>query len=254
MSNTFDRLLSDGYWYHTFEINGITTPGVYDFRKVIKSINFPSMQGKTVLDVGCSDGFFSSYFEAMGAHKVVGLDINKYDGSKAIDNLERYDEIYKKKYARIYDYDFLKEDYESLGLQDNNKFNVVKSLLNLKMVYLEGSVYDLSGCGRFDIVFCGSLIEHLRDPITAIEQLKSVANDYVIIDLSSCMHQVFDVPRVNFMRYSGGGGSFYNFSAYAFKRLLENMGFAEVVVKNRYKILDKNTRRITRHAVFVCKV
>lgn len=96
MSNTFDRLLSDGYWYHTFEINGITTPGVYDFRKVIKSINFPSMQGKTVLDVGCSDGFFSSYFEAMGAHKVVGLDINKYDGSKAIDNLERYDEIYKK--------------------------------------------------------------------------------------------------------------------------------------------------------------
>ena len=39
------------------------------------------------------------------------------------------------------------------------------------MKFENGSIYDLFPFGQYDFVFCGSLFEHLRDPITAFEQL-----------------------------------------------------------------------------------
>ena len=47
------------------------------------------MDSLDVLDVGCSDGFFSKYFlDNLNANYVLGLDINKYDGSVAFDVLK----------------------------------------------------------------------------------------------------------------------------------------------------------------------
>ena len=46
------------------------------------------MNNLNVLDVGCSDGFFSQFFlKELGAKHVTGIDFNNYDGSVAFDVL-----------------------------------------------------------------------------------------------------------------------------------------------------------------------
>jgi SAM-dependent methyltransferase len=212
-------LLERGNWYHTFEVCGIKTPGTYDYTDVLPTIEIPNIKGKTILDVGCSDGFFSMYFERHGA-RVKGLDSNAYDGKTAIENLLSYDAIFQKKYSNNSDYKRFESIYSTLGLANSNKFNLIKNIFDLDMEFIQGSCYDLNKIERHDVVFCGSLIEHLRDPVTAIEQMYLNAREFVIIDLSSVMPKIFNIPRLNLMRYTAGGGSFYkslsksNWSAY----------------------------------------
>ena len=75
-----NKILQLGTWYHTFEINNIKTKGTYDYTSLINELSFPKLDNMKVLDVGCSDGFFSRHFmEELGADYVLGVDINKYD-------------------------------------------------------------------------------------------------------------------------------------------------------------------------------
>ncbi len=45
------------------------------------------------------------------------------------------------------------------------------------------SVYDLDAerVGRFDLVFCGALLEHLRDPVTALERMRDVCDGELLL-------------------------------------------------------------------------
>lgn len=62
-------------WYHTIELTpDFTTKGIYDWRPYWDKFAFGDLRGKTVLDVGAGDGFFSFEFERRGA-KVTALDI-----------------------------------------------------------------------------------------------------------------------------------------------------------------------------------
>ena len=62
-------------------------------------------------------------------------------------------------------------EYKELGLENSNKYLFIKKVLGLNIDFEYGSIYNLSKFDNFDVTFCGSLLEHLRDPITAIEQL-----------------------------------------------------------------------------------
>ena len=87
------------------------------------------MSFQNVLDVGCSDGFFSKYFiENLNASKVTGLDINKYDGSIAFEVLKNYEEDFDLNTITIMT-ELLKESYENLGLVDANKFLLIKKYM-----------------------------------------------------------------------------------------------------------------------------
>ena len=75
-----------------FHMKILSTTGTFDYRSLINTLNLPSMDSLDVLDVGCSDGFFSKYFlDNLNANYVLGLDINKYDGSVAFDVLKSYE-------------------------------------------------------------------------------------------------------------------------------------------------------------------
>src|SRR4051812_14133987 len=60
-------------WYHAIDLgHGVVTPGTrgWDF----ESLQVPSLEGKTVLDIGAWDGYFSFEAERGGAARVVALD------------------------------------------------------------------------------------------------------------------------------------------------------------------------------------
>lgn len=66
-------------WWHTIELPfGLTTPGVIDYRNVVDKWGLPSdLTGKTVLDIGCWDGFWSFEAEKRGpsacSPSIIGL-------------------------------------------------------------------------------------------------------------------------------------------------------------------------------------
>ena len=73
-------------WYHSFNFNGIpnsntrTTPS----EQLWITQNLPeSFQGKSVIDVGCADGFFGFYAAKNNARKVVCGDFMMFEGFKS---------------------------------------------------------------------------------------------------------------------------------------------------------------------------
>ncbi len=150
-------------WYHTLELApGVVTPGWYDLRTVAAQVLPASLDGLRCLDVGTFDGFWAFEMERRGASEVVAVDI--------VD-------------PRAWDWPVTAGDDLVQILEDRKQggrgFDIAAEALGSTVQYLECSVYDLDPeeRGRFDFVFMGSLLLHLRDPIRALERLRAVCED-----------------------------------------------------------------------------
>jgi len=209
------------------------------------------MNSLNVLDVGCSDGFFSKYFlEHLQAKHVLGLDINKYDGSVAFDVLKSYESNFQEKYDDHNDFYKLEKEYSELNLNTPNKYLLIRKLYELNMDFKEGSIYELGNYGNFDVTFCGSLLEHLRDPITAVEQLYLATTKYCIIDVSNTFNTKLNRNKA-FIEYTNSGGNFFKYSNQAIMSMMKNIGFKNVSNLANYKIeIEKYGYKIP-HGVFI---
>ena len=69
-------------WYHTIDLgDGVVTRGVDDTAFRLRRIDLPvSLDGRTVLDIGAWDGFFSFEAERRGASRVVAADHYSWHG------------------------------------------------------------------------------------------------------------------------------------------------------------------------------
>jgi tRNA (mo5U34)-methyltransferase len=162
------------YWYHCIRLGDYITDGDYDMDKVLHHYRIPQdLHGKKVLDVGRASGYFSFLMEERGA-EVVATDLPSYlnwdfvGGDTTVEERSNLigSEAQFTKHHILGAFDFAHQF----------KMSQVKS----KLI----NVYDLSPeavGGRFDLVFCGSLLSHLRDPILALERLYSVTGDQLIL-------------------------------------------------------------------------
>ena len=153
-------------WYHTMELApGVVTPGWFDLRPVIDLLPWPDVRGKRCLDVGPWDGFLAFELERRGAAAVVAADIGHHrDWDWPVRTRERGPEAM----AAI-----------AGGGELGRGFEIAREALGSRVERLEVSVYDLSPetVGRFDVVVCGSLLLHLRDPVRALEAIRSVCDE-----------------------------------------------------------------------------
>jgi tRNA (mo5U34)-methyltransferase len=134
-------------WYHVIEIEpGIKTPGKYDPKTILDIMGFPKdFSGKTVLDIGSYDGFFSFEAERRGAKCVLATD---------------------------------RHPPEHCG------FSTARDLIGSNVEYEITSVYDLSPekFGTFDVVLFLGVLYHLRHPILALDKIHSVCNEFAFIE------------------------------------------------------------------------
>ena len=244
-----EKIFTKGTWYHTFQFNELRSPGTFDYSKIIKNLNIPNLSGKSVLDVGCSDGYFSFYFkDKLKAKSVLGVDYNQYDGSVNFEVLNNFIEEQSDKHRRHYDYSVLREAYNKLGLNNSNKFNLIKKIFNVDIEFKMASVYNLDEIDSFDVTFCGSLLEHLRDPLTAIEQLFFKTNEFCVIDVSNPFNRL-NILQMPIIKYSGASGHFYRLSENATKLMMEKIGFKNVQIISKYKIKNLKHNNMQKHFV-----
>ena len=155
-------------WYHTLELApGVVTPGWFDTREVPGRIGFPaSLAGQRCLDVGTFDGFWAFEMERRGAEDVLGIDI--------LD-------------PRGWDWPIGSppDVVEALAARKRGGegFELARRALGSRVRREELSVYDVTeaSAGRFDFIFVGSLLLHLRDPVLALERLRGVCDGALLV-------------------------------------------------------------------------
>ena len=155
-------------WYHTIEFpDGTVTPGFYDTRQAPRFIPWPDITGKRCLDVGTFDGFWAFEMERRGAAEVVALDLADPD---------KLDWPYDQQVAGP-------QRIREWGSERRTGFAEAAEKLGSKAHWIDQSVYDLSAerNGMFDIVFCGALLQHLREPIRALEAMRTVCGGHLLL-------------------------------------------------------------------------
>jgi tRNA (mo5U34)-methyltransferase len=152
-------------WYHTIELaDGVVTDGMFDHRPAVGRYLLPAdLSGMRCLDVGTMDGFWAFEMERRGAREVVAADVGRAD------DLD-WPPLWRQRIEPTLD-----ETKEA-------RFRLAHAALGSSVTRIERSVYELdTDLGEFDLIFCGDLLVHLKDPITAIQRLRSVCGGSAIV-------------------------------------------------------------------------
>jgi tRNA (mo5U34)-methyltransferase len=216
-------------WYHTIDLgNGLTSRGIYDHRPILHCYGFPkSLEGKTCLDVGTGDGFFAFEMERRGAARVVAIDI-----------------------ARCEDFDVLPQIRARMQLADEGphrfKFQMAHVMRRSRVEFKLCNVYDLSPetVGMFDVVFCGSLLLHLQNPLKALSNIRAVTREMAIIDtlVDEELEERFpDKPCLSFGIRDvevvlGENCVYWKFTTKALEDMLGYAGFAETQPQKPFRL------------------
>jgi tRNA (mo5U34)-methyltransferase len=204
-------------WYHTIDlVPGLTTPGWFDTRATVDKVPLPaSLAGKRCLDVGTWDGFWAFEMERRGAASVTAIDILDEDRWDWPPELRVRNTMGGLQYIR---------EFKQQGLA----FEVAHEIIGSQVERIDVSIYDLSPeqLGRFDFVFLGSLLLHLRDPVGALAAMRTVvAGDAVIADTVDAFPSLLR-PRTPTARLEGVGRPWWWIPNRAgFHQMIRSAGF-----------------------------
>jgi tRNA (mo5U34)-methyltransferase len=205
-------------WFHTIDLGeGIVTPGVDDSARKLRWLHLPEdLSGMTVLDVGAWDGFFSFECERRGAARVVAVDPVGWGSSP--DNARG----------------------------SKAGFEIARRALGSAVEDLElDSVLDLSPerVGTFDVVLFLGVLYHLRDPLTVLERVTSVAGDLFVLETH--VDLIGRRPAMAFYpgdEVDGDHSTWWGPNPSLLHALLGDRGFADT----RTVHLDPRARRLLR--------
>jgi tRNA (mo5U34)-methyltransferase len=181
-------------WYHSIEVApGVVTPGWFDLRDIVERLPWPDVRGKRCLDVGTSDGFLAFELERRGASEVVAADIDAHEEWDWELRLRELGPAYLRNVE---------------GAVMGNGFQVARSLLGSSVALERISVYDLSpaAIGEFDVVVCGSLLLHLRDPLRALAAIRSVCRGDFLMTNQVDLRRALVPPDRPLIRLDGTSG------------------------------------------------
>ena len=221
-------------WYHTLELPGLTTEGWFDLRPYVERYGLPErMDGMRALEVGTWDGFWAFEMERRGA-EVVALDL---DFERDLDWPARF------RPAQF------SEERRGAG------FQIAHALLESKVERVVCSVYDAKpeDLGEFDLVFCGSVLIHLRDQLLAMERIAALCRGtFISAEEYDRLTGLVPMSLARFRAHRGGTTVFWRPNARAWERMLWTAGFDDVSRHGKFS-MGANTGFSVPHVVFHAK-
>jgi tRNA (mo5U34)-methyltransferase len=220
-----ERVAAHDLWYHTMELApGVVTPGWFDLRPIVERMPWPEVRGKRCLDVGPYDGFLSFELERRGASEVVAADIGSHlDWDWPVAMRERAPEL-----------------VALAGPEVGAGFRIAHEVLGSAVERVEVSAYDLSPerLGRFDVVVCGSLMLHLRDPVRALEAIRGVCDGHLLSAETIRLGLTAMHPREPAAELVGIGElcQWWVPNAAGHRRMLDSAGFDVVTAARPYAV------------------
>lgn len=142
---------SEFVWHQRFElVPGVWTPGVSPIAWLCHEAQVPAdLTGRTVLDIGTTNGGTAFELERRGAARVVAADIFGPDW---------------------------------FGVRALTEF------LDSKVEFVQATVYELAERfpEPFDLVICWGVLYHLRHPLLALDNLRAVTGGEASLETAVC--------------------------------------------------------------------
>ncbi len=138
-------------WFHTFALSpGIYTPGIArDHGYRLPALEAERLAGRSVLDIGTFDGFYSFLAEARGARRVVAVDNEQY-------------------------LDWVRSRF-GVRLTGGAGFRAVADLLTSRVEYHRMDALEVRELGeRFDVVLCFGILHRVSEPVALLQALAAV--------------------------------------------------------------------------------
>ena len=238
------RFVDSQEWYHTLDLApGVVTRGFFDHRPLLPKLPWPgSLEGMRCLDIATFDGFWAFEMERRGAQEVMAIDI--------LDPL-------------AWDWPAGSEPEVVEALERRKRggagFRFAKRMLGSSATRVECSVYELDSgqVGRFDFVFIGSLLMHLRDPAGALARVREICGGRLVILDNIHLPLTIAFPRLPLATLDAAGRPWWwKGNLAALRRLTEAAGFEAIEAPRRVYIPTgkaepalRPTLRLLRHRV-----
>lgn len=168
------------FWHHSIDLGqGIVTPGHKSpavlAQEVARIFDPIDLTGRSVIDIGAWNGYFSFEAKRRGAARVLATD----------------------------SFTWTHPDFRG-----RETFDLARKALNLEIEAREVDVMDLSPeIGQFDAALFLGVFYHLRDPIKGMEAAASVARDLMIVETHM---DGLDLPKPAMVLFPGLAGDSTN--------------------------------------------
>ena len=218
-------------WYHTLELEpGLETPGVFDLRPYLHRYGLPErMDGMRALEVGTFDGFWAFEMERRGA-QVTAIDVRD---------------------DRDFDWPASRRPKVFTERPQGAGFEIAREVFGSTVDRREISVYDATPqeLGTFDLVFCGSVVIHLRDQVLALERIAALCDDlFVSVEAYDRRLSLLPFAAARYRALRDSSVVFWEPNLRAWREMLLSAGFRTVEQLERFDVVARAGWKV-RHVV-----
>ena len=225
-------------WYHTLELGSeVVTPGFFDHRPYVGRFGLPDdLSGARALDVGSLDGFWSFELERRGA-QVVALDL---DDEQDLDWPTR---LRPREGA----------GGTGIRLARGDGFRLAREALGSSVERAAMSLYEATPDrlgGTFDLVFCGMVLIHLRDPVLALERMAGLCHGRLVL-AEEYSRRLEWLPRVAAAEFRGETPwmTWWRPNTRGWVSMVRCAGFESVRRHDRFRVPFRSVRGGVPHVV-----
>ena len=172
-------------WFHSIDLGqGVVTDGVKSneqMQRELVSLRLPDLRGKTVLDIGAYDGFYSFEAERRGATRVVALDHFCW----ALDlplTFAYWRECKERGLAQDPNSEALRLHLDELPGMLGYKTSHRALGSKVETVVADFMADDLGKLGQFDVVLYLGVLYHMENPLASLRRLASVTRGVAVIE------------------------------------------------------------------------
>jgi tRNA (mo5U34)-methyltransferase len=222
-------------WYHTLELpGGETTQGLFDLRQYTASYGLPArLDGMRTLDVGTWDGFWAFEMEKRGA-EVVALDLDD---------------------ERDLDWPPRRRPKQFPDMPRGAGFRLAKERLGSNVERVNQSIYHATPeeLGQFDLVFCGSVLIHLRDQLLALERIANLCRGtFLSIEEYDPLTGLVPFPASRYFADRDSAVVYWLPSIRTWRKMIWTAGFDEVEQLGKFKVPSTQGWSV-RHVAHRCR-
>jgi tRNA (mo5U34)-methyltransferase len=185
------------HWFHSITLtDGFITNGMQNQQFPAKSVFKYPIEGKTVLDIGAWDGYYSFEAEKLGAQDILATDWYCWGGP---------------------------------GWGTKDGFNYAHSNLNSKVRSQEIDVLSLDAeiMGTFDTVLFLGVIYHLSDLLMGLKLASAMVKNHLIVLTHACNNEI-SKPILEYREgFNGDDTTFWYPNISCLKAILEKQGFRD---------------------------
>jgi tRNA (mo5U34)-methyltransferase len=196
-------------WWHPIKIGEYTTAGMnQETEDTFNNLGLPDdLSGKTVLDIGAWDGYYSFACEKRNAKRVVASDKFVWTNNEISGHWWNADQ----------------------------GFNFAHLFLNSSVEKLLASVEELNPeeHGKFDIVLMLGVIYHAKDPIGYLQKAFDMSNDLVIIETHVDLMEL-EYPAARYYignELNNDKTNYWGPNALAVKGIMKDIGYKNITEK-----------------------